>query len=156
MLDKINKCLDDLRYAYKYKVPLEKVLDSYNFYADPQHISKETYKNFCLFVYKTDIDNEGILKKLKKYPDYETYISGKSSFAKFFIERAPQIDAHNKKQVKKYTTYSAHGHFQTNNPISAFLNYIAMLPAYILMMAFGGIAKIFVSFFDLFKSDKEK
>jgi len=109
-----------------------------------------------VFVYKTDIDNEGILKKAKKYPDYETYISDKSSFAKFFIERGPRLDTPKKKRIKKYTTYSAHGHFQTNNPISAFLNFIAMLPAYILMMTIAGIAKIFVSFFDLFKSNKEK
>ena len=152
---KINKCLDDLRYAYKHKVPLESVLNSYRGHANPQYISEETYKNFCLFIYEIDLDNEGILKNLEKYPNYETFIKNKSNFIKFFIKRAPQVDLPPKKMVKKYTTHSAHGHFQTNNPIFAFLNYIAMLPVYILIMTVGGISKIFVSFFDLFKSDKK-
>jgi len=155
MLEKINKCLDDLRYAHDYKIPLEKILGSFDTYANPQFISKETFKSFCLFIYKTELNNEEVLKNMKKYSDYKSFINNQSSFKKFFIERAPIIKTP-KRKIKKYTTYSAHGHFYTNNPISTFLNYIAMLPAYLLGMTFAGIGKIFESLFDLFRSDKEK
>ncbi|MCK4554713.1 hypothetical protein KAU19_07200 [Candidatus Parcubacteria bacterium] len=155
MSKNINKCLDDLRYAYKYKVPLGKVFNSYGTYADPQQISKETFKNFCLFVYKTELDNDEILKNLEKYSDYVTFINNQGNFKKFFIERTP-IKKVPKKKIKKYTTYSAHGHFQTNNPISVFLNYIAILPAYLLTMILACIGKIFENFFNLSKSNKKK
>jgi len=148
--EKINKCLDDLRYSYKYKVPLEKALNSYSFYTENnKQISKETFKSFCLFVYKTELNNEEILKKLKKYSDYQSFINNQSSFKKFFIERAPVIKVP-KKKIKKYATYSAHGHFQTNNPVSFFLNHIAMFPVYLLIRIFASIGKIFD------KSDREK
>ena len=125
-MSKVNRCSDDLRYAYKNKVPLEKVLNSYNIYGAPIRIPKETYKNICFYVYKTNLDNEGILKKINKYPDYESFLSKQNNFTKFFIERPPEIELPKRKQTKKYTTYTSHGHFQTNNPISALLNYFAL------------------------------
>lgn len=59
---------------------------------------------------------------------------------------------------KKYTTYSAHGHYGTNNPVFAILNYLAMLPAYILGMAITGVAGILVLIGKLFglKDDFKK
>ncbi|MBU1176953.1 MAG: hypothetical protein ABIG88_02120 [Patescibacteria group bacterium] len=120
MSEKINKCLDDLRYSYKYKVPLKKALNSYSFYTENnKQISEKTFKSFCLFIYKTELNNKEILKKIKKYSNYKFFINNQSNFKKFFIERTPAIKVP-KKKIKKYTTYSAHGHFQTNNPVSFF------------------------------------
>lgn len=150
---KINKCLEDLRYGYEHKITFESALKCYGGYADPQYISKETFKNFCKFIHKTNLDNEEILKNLDKYKTYENFINNKSGITKFIIKKHPKSEPP-KTKVKKYTTYSAHGHYSTSNP-SAILNYIAMLPAYILMMILAGIGIIFASFFNLFKSNKK-
>ncbi|HAM88186.1 MAG: hypothetical protein US83_C0010G0004 [Candidatus Falkowbacteria bacterium GW2011_GWC2_38_22] len=151
-----NQCIDYLRSINKYNLPLEKALNSYGISKDTRYVSEDTYKNFCLFVYKTNIDNDKIIKNYKKYSNFENYINNKSDLTKFFIEREPQNDSPKKKTIKKYTTYSAHGHYQTNSSISAFLNYVAMLPAFILMMIMAGIAKIFTAFIELFKSENNK
>ena len=155
MIEKTRRCLNDLRYAYERKVPLEKLLNSYSSHVEYKQISKEIYKNFCLFVYKTDLDNEKILRNLEKYSDYKTFINNQSSFSKFFIKRT-QSQRVPKKKIKKYLTYSAHGHFQTKNPVSVLLNYIAMIPAYLLIIIIAGIGEIFENFLNIFKSENKK
>ena len=155
MNEKINRCLNDIRYSYKHKRSLEKVQNSLINNIPNYNISDHTYENLCLFVYKTDINNEDILKNLKKYSNYEAFINNQSKFKRFCIERVP-LPQERKEKRKKYTTYSAHGHFQTNNPISVALNYIAMLPAGILLMIIVGIAELFESIANIFESDNKK
>lgn len=160
MIDKITKCLNDLRCSQKKIGRIESALNSYGGYADPNLISKEMYKNFCKFIFNTELENEKILKYIEKYGSYKNYIDSKNSVQRFFIQRN-QMGIETKKverkiSRKKYTTYSAHGHFGTNNPLSVILNYIAMIPAYMLMLLFSGIGLLFKSLLNIFKSNKNQ
>ena len=63
-----------------------------------------------------------------------------------------------KKQYKKYTINTAHGHFGTNNPIFYFFYLIAIFPVTILMGLVMSIGKIFELIFgsDFIDEKKDK
>lgn len=153
----ISKCLSDLRYSYEYKVPLEKILDSYSTYVNTKYMAKEAFENFCLFVYKTNLNDKEILNKLEKHSNYKSYIMNQNSLSKFFVEREPLPEKQYKPvKRKKYTTYYARGHFHTNNPVSAFISYMATLPTYILILIMSGLATVITNFINLFKTNEKE
>lgn len=150
-----NESLENIRYQLQRKQPLETAILGYKNLNNPE-TNFETYKNFYNFVYKTELNNVNIINVLKNFKSYENFITNKSFFQKFFIKKAFYPTLSNqikKKSTKKYTTYSAHGHYQTNSILFAILNYIAILPVFILMIIIGGISNILVGIASMLRKD---
>jgi hypothetical protein len=111
------------------------------------------------FAYKSTLSSRDIVDSLKKYGSFEAWEKKLNIFNRFINLTSKDKPSQKVKSSNfKYTTYSSHGHYGTNNPVFAILNYIAMLPTALLMGIMYVVSSILVNLgelFGIYKKDKK-